>query len=103
LAIILISVLAMTRPVTRAGRIRNLVWIVGPLAVFGFGLNWFLVLLTLGLQENCDPHCVEWSDVHIARALFFIVLASWLLGLAVHFARRWSARGGERSESTESG
>jgi predicted acyltransferase len=99
LAIILISVLAVTRPVTRGGRIRNLLLIVGPLAVFGFGLNWFLVLLAKGLQENCDPHCVEWSDVHIARALFFIVLASWLLGLAVHFGRRWSVRRGERPAS----
>jgi predicted acyltransferase len=103
LAIILISVLAMTRPVTRAGRIRNLVWIVGPLAVFGFGLNWFLVLLALGLQENCDPHCVEWSDVHIARALFFIVATSWVLGLAVYLGRRWSARRDERPHSMGQG
>jgi predicted acyltransferase len=103
LAIILISVLAMTRPVTRAGRIRNLLLIVGPLAVFGFGLNWFLVLLAKGLQENCDPHCVEWSDVHIARALFFTVVASWLLGLAVYFGRRRPARRAEPSERVEPG
>ncbi|MEA2470645.1 MAG: hypothetical protein QOE38_1644, partial [Thermoleophilaceae bacterium] len=43
-------------------------------------------------------HCVEWSDVHIARALFFVVLVSWLLGVTVHFGRRWSARRGERPE-----
>jgi hypothetical protein len=103
LAIILISVLAMTRPVTRAGRIRNLVWIVGPLAVFGFGLNWFLVLLALGWQENCAPHCVEWSDVHIARALFFIVAASWVVGLAVYLGRRRSARRDERPHSMGQG
>src|SRR4051812_5113789 len=103
LAIILISVLAMTRPVTRAGRIRNLLLIVGPLAVLGFGVNWLLVLVARGWQENCAPHCVEWSDVHIARALFFIVAASWVVGLAVYLGRRRSARRDERSPSVEYG
>jgi hypothetical protein len=87
-AVAAFSAFALVLPRTRAGRMRVLRWVVGPLVVLGFGVNWFLTLLAEGVQENCEDDCVTGGDVTIARTVFVVVLAGWFVALVVHRMRR---------------
>jgi hypothetical protein len=95
-AITLLAVLGLRIPANHAGRRKAFVWVVGPLAVLALAVNWFVVYLGRGLQENCDPNCVSSEDVHAARAAFVAVAALWSLALVVHLARRRRCRNAPR-------
>jgi hypothetical protein len=87
LAMLLIGVVAVTRPTTPAARARNLRWIVAPLVLLALGLFWGVTWLERGVQENCEPHCVTDSNVTVAGVVFVVALAAWLLELAFHSGR----------------
>jgi hypothetical protein len=96
LAMLLIGIVAITRPTTRAARARNLRWVATPLVLVVLSLFWGSVWVGRVSQENCEPHCTTDSNVRIAGVVLVIALGAWLLELAIHFGRRWVEARAER-------